>query len=196
MRTITPAARELLKHLEGEHGGKPSLIGYPDEAGVPTWGYGHTGPEVKVGVSITPDQAERDLNADLAEPCDCIEREVKVALNDNQFAALVIWLFNVGVDELSSSTLLRQLNKSNYAAVPDQIKRWDKVTDPITKKKKPSVGLQARRAAEVALWLTPVESGASDAPAATLAPQEQPQTRSTPVAPHRPAPSRPPLAPR
>lgn len=40
------------------------LVGYLDGGGVPTNGYGHTGPDVYVGQTITRDQADAWLNDD------------------------------------------------------------------------------------------------------------------------------------
>lgn len=43
------------------------LVGYLDGGGVPTNGYGHTGPDVYFGQTITRDQAEAWLSADVDE---------------------------------------------------------------------------------------------------------------------------------
>lgn len=40
----SPACVALVKSFEGCR-----LVGYPDVRGIPTVGYGHTGPEVKIG---------------------------------------------------------------------------------------------------------------------------------------------------
>jgi lysozyme len=77
---------------------------------------------------------------------------VKVTLNNNQFGALVSFVFNVGVAAFASSTLLRLLNKGDYLSVPGQLSRWNKIT--VNKKKIPSDGLTHRRSAEIALWST------------------------------------------
>jgi lysozyme len=55
------AGLELIKSFEGLR-----LKGYLCPAGVATVGYGHTGPEVKVGMVITLAQAEAYLRFDLA----------------------------------------------------------------------------------------------------------------------------------
>lgn len=48
-------------------GGRAELVGYPDEGGVPTVGYGHTGPGVYVGMTITQAQADAWLEEDIEE---------------------------------------------------------------------------------------------------------------------------------
>lgn len=55
------------------------LIAYPDplSGGAPfTIGYGHTGPEVKPGLSWTLDQAQRALKLDIAAACRGLDRLV------------------------------------------------------------------------------------------------------------------------
>ena len=48
-------------------GGRAELVGYADGGGVPTVGYGHTGPEVYVGMKISQVQADIWLDADIEE---------------------------------------------------------------------------------------------------------------------------------
>jgi len=63
--------------------------------------------------------AERILQNDLAKFEARVEQLVKVPLTDNQFAVLVSFDFNTGA--LHKSTLLRKLNKGDYAAVPGEL---------------------------------------------------------------------------
>ena len=71
---------------------------------------------------------------------------VTVPLNDNQFAALVSFAFNVGVLNLERSTLLRLLNRGWYEQVPAQMMRWNRAAGEAMG------GLTRRRAAEAQLW--------------------------------------------
>lgn len=120
-RHISDAALEVLKGFEG-----CVLTGYLCSAGVPTVGYGHTGPEVTLHSRITKAEAERLLRQDLDRFERAVQRLVKVPLKQHQFDALVMFAFNVGVGALENSTLLRMLNAGDYDAVPAQILRWDK----------------------------------------------------------------------
>ena len=86
---------------------------------------------------------------DLERFCEAVDAIVYVDLNQNQFDALVIFCFNIGVSVFKSSTLVRMLNEGNYKAVPQQIRRWNKVGTVVNK------GLVNRREREVKLWLTP-----------------------------------------
>lgn len=58
--TISKEAILALKREEGL-----SLVAYRDQGGVYTIGYGHTGPEVHVGLVWTLEQAEAALLLDL-----------------------------------------------------------------------------------------------------------------------------------
>ncbi len=134
---------------------------YLDPLGIPTIGYGHTGPDVHTGQSITKLQAEQLLQKDLATAEGYINAAVKVPLNQNQFDALVSIVFNVGhgsskkdgIIQLANgkpSTLLRMLNLGNFALAADEFSKW--VYGGGLK----LPGLVSRRAKERALFLTPV----------------------------------------
>ncbi len=148
-RRINAAGLSLIQQWEGL-----KLTAYKDVAGIWTIGYGHTSavgsPQVKPGMTITKAEAEHILLADLSKFEARVEKLVKVPLTDNQFAVLSSFDFNTG--ELHSSTLLKKLNKGNYGAVPGELARWVKATDPNTGKKVTVQGLINRRAAEAGLW--------------------------------------------
>ena len=108
-----------IKLREGER-----LVAYLDTKGIPTIGVGHTGPEVKLGMRITPGQSMAYLKSDLKTAEDAVNKNVKVALTQNQYDALVSFVFNVGVRAFSTSTLLKVLNMSNYKEAAAQFNRW------------------------------------------------------------------------
>lgn len=143
--------RETIEHVKRWEGLK--LTAYPDPGsrdGNPyTVGFGHTSDgfmKVYRGLSITVAQAEAALEYDLNETAAKVDELVKVELSDNQFGALVSFAFNVGTTAFAKSTLLRKLNKGDYAAVPAELARWT-FNDG-----KPMKGLVNRRAAEAGLW--------------------------------------------
>jgi len=92
-------------------------------AGAPTIGYGHTY-NVKMGDRITAEQAERLLIGDLA----VAESEVNshmLRISQNQFDALVSFVFNVGARNFRSSTLLKRLKANpNDPDIEYQFRRW------------------------------------------------------------------------
>lgn len=144
-RRINEEGLAKLKQWEG-----CKLVAYKDDAGVWTIGYGSTR-GVKEGQRITQQQAENRLLDDLKPFERRVETLVKVPLTDNQFSALVSFDFNTG--SLHSSTLLKKLNAGDYEAVPRELMKWVKITDPKTGKKRTLNGLVNRRSAEVGLWV-------------------------------------------
>ncbi|WP_183074515.1 lysozyme [Salmonella enterica] len=122
------------------------LAAYRDGGGVWTIGYGHTR-GVKQGQVINHEQADEFLNNDLRQVESCISERVTVALNQNQFDALVSFVFNVGRQAFSDSTLLKKLNEGNYRAAADQFTRWVYDNDQFVQ------GLYNRRVAERDLFL-------------------------------------------
>jgi lysozyme len=151
-RSINKRGLELVKRFEGFYS-----EAYLCPAGVWTIGYGHTR-GVRPGQTVTENEAEAMLLQDLAEAARDVERLITVPLTDNQFAALVSFVFNVGVYNLQASTLRRKLNVGNFEAGPFELNRWVKATDPVSGKKRTLRGLVLRRAAEGDLWLTPDEA--------------------------------------
>ncbi|WP_043611600.1 lysozyme [Chromobacterium violaceum] len=138
------AGISLIKQFEGVR-----LAAYQDMVGVWTIGYGHTGPDVKAGMTITQQQADQLLAADLEKFETGIRKAVIVPLNANQFSALVSFSYNLGLGNLRSSTLLRLLNKGDYNGAAAQFPRWNRAGGQAVP------GLTRRRKAEQALFLTP-----------------------------------------
>ena len=81
---------ELIKHFEG-----CELEAYHCAAGVPTIGYGHI-KGVQMGDTITQEQAEQMLVEELNEYEGYINDMVTTPLSQNQFDALVSWVYNLG----------------------------------------------------------------------------------------------------
>ena len=120
---------------------------YLDTGNVPTIGYG-TIKGVKMGQVITEEQATIYLMRDVAGAEATVNKMVKVPLTQNQFDALVSFVYNVGSGAFSSSTLLRQLNLGMYDTVPAQLLRWNKDNGRVIN------GLTTRRQNEGALFQT------------------------------------------
>lgn len=114
---------ELIKRHEGCR-----LVAYRCPSNVLTIGYGHTGSDVKEGMKITQGQADQLLAKDLQR----FEKYVKdatkgVELNENQYAALVSFTYNVGPKNLNDSTLLKRIKANqNDEDIANQFKRWNK----------------------------------------------------------------------
>ena len=97
----------LIKRHEGLR-----LRAYLCPAKVWTIGYGHTR-SVKSGDVITQAQADELLRADISEVEQVVIKE-RLNINQNQFDALVCFVFNVGSVQFKGSTLLRMI-KANPA---------------------------------------------------------------------------------
>ncbi|WP_375207552.1 lysozyme [Hyphococcus sp.] len=142
---------ELIKRFEGLE-----LEAYQDIAGIWTIGYGHTGPDVEPGMKISEREAEEMLRRDLKPREQAVESAVKVPLNQNEFDALVSFVYNVGASAFRGSTALKRLNKGDRAGAADALTWWNKAT--VGGVLREVMGLTRRRAAEKALFLTPTET--------------------------------------
>ena len=139
-RLINDAGLTLVKEYEGFR-----AVAYEDTSNIWTLGYGHTS-SVREGDTCTQAEAEVWLEADLGAAEAAVSRLVTVPLTDNQFSALVSFVFNEGQGQFEKSTLLQKLNAGDYASVPSELDRW------IFDAGKIQQGLERRRAAEAALW--------------------------------------------
>lgn len=135
------AGRAAIRAREGDR-----LKAYKDGGGVLTIGVGHTSaagpPEVTAGMKITAAESDAILARDLADVEADVTAKVKVALNQNQFDALVSLVFNIGGTAFRKSTLLKKLNAGDYAGAAAQFARWNKDNG------KTVAGLTTRRAQE------------------------------------------------
>lgn len=138
------AGIDLIKSFEGLE-----LVGYLCPANIPTVGYGHTGPDVKVGKSITPEKAHELLAADLAKFERGVKGVVKVGLSQNQFDALVSFAYNCGLGNLFKSTLLKKVNVNPAdPAIKAEFLKWTRGGGEVLP------GLVRRRKSEAALYFS------------------------------------------
>ena len=132
----------LIKEFEGLR-----LKAYKCPGGVWTIGYGHTAC-VKPGMVISEAQAEEYLKADLIS----FERYLNglgLALNQNQFDALISLIYNIGIGNFQKSTLLRKARiNANDNSIMDEFLRW------VYSKGRVLPGLQRRRLREMKLYFS------------------------------------------
>ncbi|MBW2956142.1 MULTISPECIES: lysozyme [Hafnia] len=137
----------LIKQFEGCR-----LTAYQDSVGVWTIGYGWTQPvdgkPVGKGMTITQQKADDLLKQGVIQYENGVNSLVKVQLNQNQFDALVDFAYNLGVNALKGSTLLRKINTGDYAGAANEFTKWNKAGG------KELVGLTRRREAEKSLFLS------------------------------------------
>jgi lysozyme len=132
---------ELTESFEG-----CNLTSYQDVKGVWTIGYGHTGPNVVVGMQITQQQADDLLASDIQWAANFVNATVKAPINQNIFDALTDFVYNVGSGNWANSTLLALLNKGDFVNAALQFECWDHANGQVI------AGLLRRREAEAQLF--------------------------------------------
>lgn len=131
------------------------LTAYRDATGVWTIGYGHTGSDVIEGTTWTKPMAESALVAD-------IERfrhelatvhhgspAITVPLSPEQDAAVMSFVFNLGVSAFYRSTLLDYINSRDWFHAVDEFLRWCHAGQPPV----PLKGLKIRRLKEALMFM-------------------------------------------
>ena len=138
----SPKGIALIKEFEGLR-----LKAYKCPGGVWTLGYGHTA-GVKPGMVISEAQAEEYLMADLIASEKYLN-DLRLAINQNQFDALISFIYNVGTGKFSRSTLLRKVRANPQDnSIMDEFLRW------VYSKGRVLPGLQRRRLAEMKLYFS------------------------------------------
>ena len=133
---------------------------YLDIAGVPTIGFGATyyqdGTKVTMNDPAITLECAHDLKAFHVQDAEkAVRRLVKSNINQNQFDALVSWVYNLGEGNLASSTLLKKINANpNDQSIKASWIQWNKARDPKTKQLKVSNGLTRRRNEEIRIYFS------------------------------------------
>jgi lysozyme len=140
---------DLIKEFEGL-----SLKPYLCSAKISTIGYGNTyypnGKKVTLNdAPITKQRAEELLVFIADKFASDVLKLIKSKVTQNQFNALVSFAYNVGVTNLSKSTLLRLVNiNPNDGNIAKEFLKWNKAN------KVPLQGLTNRRIKESALYFS------------------------------------------
>lgn len=132
-----------IKLIEASEGLR--LDAYQDVVGVWTNGYGNTH-NVIPHSTITQQQAESDLLSNIASSEHFVNTVVKVPLTQNQFDALVDFVFNLGTGNFQSSTLLKKINEGDFAGAALEFPKWNLAGGRVV------AGLVKRRAVEASLF--------------------------------------------
>ena len=142
MMKVSEKGLELIRSFEGCR-----LTAYKCQAGRWTIGYGHTGKEVVEGLQITQARATDFLLLDVNQVLKMLRTELRVPVRQCQLDALVSLGFNIGVDALRRSTLMRLVNRNpDDLNIQGEFNRW------VYAKGVVSNGLVRRRAAEAKLY--------------------------------------------
>lgn len=131
----------LLKDLEGF---KADV--YEDVAGIKTIGYGTV---VHADTPLHVDEVKAtELMLQAVVPTEhAIDTLVLVPLNQNQYDALIIFVYNIGIHAFAQSTMLKRLNANDYTSAADWFGKWCYAGGKIVS------GLYKRRMREKALFM-------------------------------------------
>lgn len=135
------AGKSLLKQFESLR-----LESYLDSVAVATIGWGHTGPTIKLGMTITEEVAEAYLSLDLLIVDNGLRKLVVAPVTQNQWDALASFAFNLGLGALGGSTLLKLVNAGKPELAAKEFAKWDHAGG------KELAGLEKRRVAEATLF--------------------------------------------
>jgi lysozyme len=118
-------------------------------SGVPwTIGWGDTGPDVVEGLTITAEEADARFARRMAAEFEPGVRDMlEVDVTQRQFDALGSIGYNIGLEALRTSTLMRKLNAGDVAGAAAEFPRWNKSGGVVMK------GLQRAREAERLVFL-------------------------------------------
>jgi GH24 family phage-related lysozyme (muramidase) len=123
---------------------------YPDPGtGGDPWtiGWGSTGPGIKRGTIWTQAEADERLERDVMTFALKVAALLKgVVTAQEQFDAMVSLAYNVGAENLRTSTLLKLHRAGDHAGAVAQFSRWNKAAGKVLP------GLTRRRAAEARLY--------------------------------------------
>lgn len=119
-----------------------------------TIGYGHT-KTARADAQVSEADAEALLHYDLMPVQAVINDAIFTPLNQNQYDALVSFVFNVGVDNFRRSSVLRRINEGNLIQAACALEMWRKAD--LDGERIVVDALVRRRAAEKTLFLTPLQ---------------------------------------
>lgn len=133
---------ELIKHFEGF---RPTP--YVCAGGYLTIGFGHKLLPSDRYNSVTIEKAQQILKKDLIRTERAVIKYINHELNDDQFAALVSFTFNLGPAALQRSGLRSKINYGEFKEAAKEFSKW------IYAGGKALAGLKRRRALEAKLFL-------------------------------------------
>jgi lysozyme len=135
-------ARELIEFYEGFRS-----HAYKCPAGKCTIGWGHTGSDVRPGMVISRATGEKLLDQDMIRAADAVADMVRVPLSEQQYGALISWVFNCGASATKDSTVIFLVNQKKLISAADALMHWNHVDGDVSR------GLTKRRMAEKRLFL-------------------------------------------
>lgn len=120
---------ELIQRFEGLHKQRPDgqVEAYRCPAGVPTIGWGSTGPDVAMGAVWSRAQCDARLEKDATRFAGgVVKASPGVASDAPRISALTSFTYNLGLGAYQSSTLRRKVNERDWAEAGRQCRRWNR----------------------------------------------------------------------
>ena len=142
---------DWLRYHEGDpkEKGEPMTNSYKDSVGVWTIGYGHTGEDVRNGLTISKEKADKLFNKDVNESAGCVKRFLEEwekegvkgkDLKQNEYESLISLVFNSGCNAVRTSDFIQKVKYGEYDDAAEMIKKYR------------SGGLENRRKSEYELF--------------------------------------------
>lgn len=132
---------EMIKKWEGVR-----LKAYRDPVGIWTIGYGHTF-GVKQGDVCSQWQAEKWLKEEAKSHMKIAEKLITVKITQHMYDALASFHYNLGVNILTNSNLLRLINAKKWKEASEKMKEYNKAGGKVLQ------GLVNRRNDEAKLFM-------------------------------------------
>lgn len=141
--TYIDKATSLIKKFEGL-----KLHWYKCPAGKDTIGHGHViqASERHLYEPITQSVAESLLKVDVQYFAEKVTKLIKVGLTDSELAAIISFVYNIGVGAFKTSTMLKLINNGDKTQACFEFSKWVYV------KGKKSKGLINRRVSEAKMF--------------------------------------------
>lgn len=123
LKPISPIALNLIKEFEGFES-----QAYIDTDGTPVIGYGLSeisGKSVQLGDRISSKKAEVALKNQMHSIQQELNKVIEVPLNNRQLSAVTSLAFNVGIEFIQDSTLIKKINSGDHTGAANEFLRWD-----------------------------------------------------------------------
>lgn len=115
------------------------LTAYQDSTGVWTIGMGHTSaagpPTVTPGMTITEEEAWDIFWQDAEMFRESARGLVTAPLEQYEFDALASFIYNIGITQFRTSTVLERVNAQDYAGAADAILWWDQPPEVMNRRR-------------------------------------------------------------
>jgi lysozyme len=116
--TTSPTGRGFIEHEEG-----CILHTYPDIRGIPTIGFGSTGPNITWGMVWTQQQADDDLTRRLREEFEPPVTALGIQ-RQYQYDACTSLCYNIGIAGFAGSEVARAIKAGDFTAASADFMNW------------------------------------------------------------------------